>query len=263
MADPYYQTTNQTAYYQSGNGGGPSQTQYYQQQHQQQLPPPSHQYLATNQQQQQTSNNFAVAAKMTAPSSSTGESNLYMVLVGMSDSFLSAAQPRLAIHCLESVLTIKSQDLSIATSLHIQLRTRLNLCRLYLDYTVNTNQLVNAHVEKSMLIIQNLAANDELKYEATLTLYELFERQRDLQAKAKLDIAAGTGNGVHVDPAQMTSLFSLELVRKVLEASKGLFPLWHVRILYLIGVSNYDFLFSFFFFKLFKINILINFLFVW
>lgn len=247
MADPYYQTSNATAYYQSGgNGAGPTQTQYYQQQQQQQ--PQSQQYLATNQQQQQqTSTNFAVATnKMTTTAAAaTGESNLYMVLVGMSDSFLGAGHPRLAIHCLESVLTIKSQDLSIATSLHIQLRTRLNLCRLYLDYTVNTNQLVNSHVEKAMLIIQNLAASDELKYEATLTLYELFERQRDVQARAKLDVAAAgtTGNGVHhVDhPAQTTSLFSLELVRKVLDASssssKGLFPLWHVRILFLIGVS--------------------------
>lgn len=81
------------------------------------------------------------ASPSPSPSSSVETSNLYMALVGMSDAFLAKKQPRLAIHCLESIIAVKSQDISIATSLHVQLRTRLNLCRLYLDYTVNTNQV--------------------------------------------------------------------------------------------------------------------------
>lgn len=219
MADPYYQTPNsQAGYY---HPGGQQQQQYYQQQ------PINPNYV----------NPVSGYSKTTTSAMMPGNesSNLYMALVGMSDSFLAAGQPRLAIHCLESVLTIKSHDLSIATSLHIQLRTRLNLARLYVDYTINTTQLANAHIEKAMLIIQNLNANDELKYEATLTLYELFERQRDMQSRLKLDTAASGAASNSVDASQMTSLFSLDLVRKVLETAKA-FPLWHIRIIYLIGV---------------------------
>jgi hypothetical protein len=83
----------------------------------------------------------------------TLNSNLYLTLLGLADSFLKANQFRLVIHCLESILTVKSQDIVIATSLHIQLKTRLNLCRLYLKYTTNTNQYVNVHLEKSVIKI--------------------------------------------------------------------------------------------------------------
>lgn len=232
MADPYinYQqpTANPTSgYYQT------QQQQYPQQSYQQ-----SQQPVNLYQQQPQS---YAKQQQQQSPS--TGESNLYMALVGMSDSFLSTGQPRLAIHCLESILTIKSQDVSVATSLHIQLRTRLNLCRLYLDFTLNTNQFVNAHMEKSMIIIQNLNANDELKYEATLTLYELFERQRDLHAKMKFDLMMTSSTTTTIDAAQTSCLYSLDLVRKVLETSKA-FPLWHIRLVFLIGVFNFFCLFG-------------------
>lgn len=219
MTDPYINYQQPPA----NPPGGYYQTQQYAQ-------PSYQQSNAANLQQQQTQ---SYTKQQQGPS--TGESNLYMALVGMSDSFLCSGQPRLAIHCLESVLTIKSQDVSVATSLHIQLRTRLNLCRLYLDFTLNTNQFVNAHMEKSMIIIQNLNANDELKYEATLTLYELFERQRDLHAKMKYDLMMTSSTTTTIDAAQTSCLYSLDLVRKVLETSKA-FPLWHIRIVFLIGV---------------------------
>lgn len=183
-------------------------------------------YIAPNQHQVQS-------YQKPSPSSS-GDSSLYLSLVGMSESFLSMSQPRLAIHCLESILTIKSQDMTVATSLHIQLRTRLNLCRLYLDYTSQCNQYINTHVDKSMIIIQNLASNDELKYEATLTLYEIFQRQKEIHQKMKCDSAAAGGQHP-IDPNQSNTLFNLDLIRKVLETSKS-FPIWHTRLLLLIGV---------------------------
>jgi len=179
------------------------QQQYLQQQQQPQQQQPVYLFIPNQQQQQQQQayqhgqKTMSQASPSPSPSSSGETSNLYMALVGMSDAFLASKQPRLAIHCLESIIAVKSQDISIATSLHVQLRTRLNLCRLYLDYTVNTNQYVNAHMEKSMLIIQNLNPNDELKYEATLTLYELFQRQRELQAKLKSDAAASESSSTN------------------------------------------------------------------
>lgn len=96
---------------------------------------------------------------------------------------------------------------------------------------------MNAHMEKSMLIIQNLNPNDELKYEATLTLYELFQRQRELQAKLKSDAAASSNPPQQIDPNQLNSLYNLDLIRKVLETSKA-FPIWHLRLLFSIGVSH-------------------------
>jgi len=76
--------------------------------------------------------------------------NLHLVLLGMADLFQRMNQFRLAIHSLESVLTMRFQDIPIATNLQIQLKTRLNLCRLYLKHTTGTNQYVNAHLEKSV-----------------------------------------------------------------------------------------------------------------
>jgi len=79
--------------------------------------------------------------------------NLHLVLLGMADLFQRLNQYRLVIHSLESILTMRFQDMPIATNLQIQLKTRLNLCRLYLKHTNNTNQYVNAHLEKSVRII--------------------------------------------------------------------------------------------------------------
>ena len=76
--------------------------------------------------------------------------NLHLVLLGMADLFQRLNQFRLAIHSLESILTMRFQDMPIAANLQIQLKTRLNLCRLYLKHTTNTNQYVNAHLEKSV-----------------------------------------------------------------------------------------------------------------
>ena len=83
-------------------------------------------------------------------SKSITSSNVYLTLLGLADSFQQSGQIRLTIHCLESILTLKPNDISIVTNFHIQLKTRINLCRLYLKHTVNTNQYVNAHLEKSV-----------------------------------------------------------------------------------------------------------------
>lgn len=85
-----------------------------------------------------------------AGSKNITSSNVYLTLLGLADSFQQSGQVRLTIHCLESILTLKPNDISIVTNFHIQLKTRINLCRLYLKHTVNTNQYVNAHLEKSV-----------------------------------------------------------------------------------------------------------------
>ena len=89
---------------------------------------------------QQASNNQDLASS----------SNIHLALLGLAETFLKTGQYRLSIHCLESILTLKLQDVSIITNFHILLKTRLNLCRLYLKHTVNTNQYVNAHLEKAV-----------------------------------------------------------------------------------------------------------------
>lgn len=99
------------------------------------------------------------------PAQST--SSLYLALLGLAENFQQKQQYRLVIHCLESILTIKNYEVPIATSFHIQLKTRINLCRLYLKHTINTNQYVNAHVEKSVrikLFLKNFCSIIELIY---------------------------------------------------------------------------------------------------
>jgi tetratricopeptide (TPR) repeat protein len=165
--------------------------------------------------------------------------NVYLSLLGLADSFLKASQYRFAIHCLESILTLKFTDVSVNASFHIFLKTRLNLCRLYLKHTLNTNQYVNAHIEKAIILVQNLSATDEYKYEATYIVYKIFQKQKDLQNQLKYQQqvagATTTTPSSTVDPSQLNSLYSLDLARHVLESSSKMFPLWHARILFLIG----------------------------
>lgn len=82
----------------------------------------------------------------------TSSVSIYLALLGLAESFQQNNQFRLCIHCLESILTLKHQDMPIITNFHMQLKTRLNLCRLYLKHTSNTNQYINAHLEKSVSI---------------------------------------------------------------------------------------------------------------
>jgi hypothetical protein len=81
----------------------------------------------------------------------TSSNSIYLALLGLAETFQQSGQIRLTIHCLESILTLKHQDMPIVTNFHMQLKTRLNLCRLYLKHTTNTNQYVNAHLEKSVI----------------------------------------------------------------------------------------------------------------
>ena len=86
-----------------------------------------------------------------AGSSSSTSTSIYLALLGLADSFQRSGQYRSCIHCLESILTLKHrQDVPIIVNFHIQLKTRLNLCRLYLKHTINTNQYLNAHLEKAV-----------------------------------------------------------------------------------------------------------------
>jgi hypothetical protein len=43
-------------------------------------------------------------------------------------------------------------------------------------------------------------------------------------------------SGQATDASQLTSIFNLDLLRNMIEASKPL-PLWHLRLIFLIGVS--------------------------
>lgn len=78
--------------------------------------------------------------------------NVYLALLGVADTLLKSKQYLMGIHCLESILTLKNHDISIVNNLHVQLKTRLYLCRLYLRHTIDTNQYVNAHLEKSVRV---------------------------------------------------------------------------------------------------------------
>jgi hypothetical protein len=179
-------------------------------------------------------NHLSPAQSQTHSSDSNlaSSNNVYLSLLGLADSFLKSSQYRLAIHCLETILTLKITDVSINTSFHIFLKTRLNLCRLYLKHTINTNQYVNAHLEKAIILVQNLNANDDYKYEATYVIYKIFQKQKELQNELKYQQQAVTSS---VDASQLVSIFNLDLMRHILESSSKTFPLWHVRLLFLIG----------------------------
>jgi hypothetical protein len=103
---------------------------------------------------QQTSNQQVMINQHQYPNPDlTSSTSVYLALLGLAESFQQNNQFRLCIHCLESILTLKHQDMPIITNFHMQLKTRLNLCRLYLKHTSNTNQYINAHLEKSVSII--------------------------------------------------------------------------------------------------------------
>lgn len=106
--------------------------------------------MQMKQQQAQPQQQTLISSMENGTSKTITSSNVYLTLLGLADSFQQSNQFRLAIHCLESILTLKHNDISIVTNFHIQLKTRINLCRLYLKHTVNTNQYVNAHLEKSV-----------------------------------------------------------------------------------------------------------------
>jgi len=81
--------------------------------------------------------------------------------------------------------------------------------------------------------VQNLSATDEYKYEATYIVYKIFQKQKELQNQLKYQQQVASTSTV--DPSQLSSLYSLDLARHVLESSSKTFPLWHARILFLIG----------------------------
>ena len=113
-----------------------------------------HQTYQNIQQQQQP---LMVQHNVVASNQQNTSTNVYLSLLGIADSLQKSHQYLLSIHCLESILTLKNQDISIVTNFHIQLKTRLRLCRIYLRHTVNTNQYVNAHLEKSMILVKNVS----------------------------------------------------------------------------------------------------------
>ena len=113
------------------------------------------------QQYQQTSsssntNNVKPASPASLVHSDQSGTSIYLSLLALADQFQRAKQYRLCIHCMESILTLKPQEAQIVVNFHVQLKTRLNLCRLYLRHTLNTNQYVNIHLEKAVLLIKNV-----------------------------------------------------------------------------------------------------------
>lgn len=123
----------------------------YPQQQQQQQHPQIMQQTQLNQFQQINMQQNKQLVQPDAAKAST--SNLHLTLLGLADQFQKSNQFRMAIHCLESILTLKHSDISLNMNFHIQLRTRISLCRLYLKHTLNTNQYVNAHLEKAVKLL--------------------------------------------------------------------------------------------------------------
>jgi hypothetical protein len=107
-------------------------------------------------------------------------SNVYLTLLGLADTFLKANQFKLAIHSLESILTLKYNDISVVTNFHIQLKTRISLCRLYLNHTLNTNQYVNAHLEKALILVQNVIS---FKYLIIFKIFFIFYFKKKVKLK--------------------------------------------------------------------------------
>lgn len=77
--------------------------------------------------------------------------NTYLALSGLADFFQKSSQIRLCIHCLESILLIKPIDMPVQMHFGLQIKTRLNLSRLYLKYVLKSNQMVNLNLEKAVI----------------------------------------------------------------------------------------------------------------
>jgi hypothetical protein len=205
---------------------------YKQQLHHQQ----QQQYILQQQQQQQQQQSKYQSVPQqvliaTNQTNTDANMNAYLTLLGLADSFQQSSNYRLTIHCLESILLIKPQNMTTQANVHMQLKTRLSLCRLYLKHTVNTNQYVNSHLEKSMILVQKLPANDEYKYESCYIIYKIFQKQRDSQIELKQNAIS---NSAVLDSSQMVSLFNIDLMKHVLDTSPG-YPIWHLRLLFLIS----------------------------
>ena len=67
--------------------------------------------------------------------------------------------------------------------------------------------------------------NDEFRYEATYMIYKIFQKQKIAISQIRQK----------VDPSHLQTLFNIELIQQSLEASATTFPLWHVRLLFLIS----------------------------
>jgi hypothetical protein len=119
-----------------------------------QQPRPSQQPLQISNQNNQPINNFVSSdSSLVSSAVDPSGSNIYLSLIGLADFFQKSKQYRACIQCLEAILGLRPQEAPIARSFHVQLRTRLNLCRLYFRHTTNANQFVNLHLEKSVLFL--------------------------------------------------------------------------------------------------------------
>ena len=128
---------------QHGHQIGQQQQQQHHQQHSQ--------YQTYSQMPQQSQMQAPRFYKNTEQVSNSDSSNVYLALLGLAESFQQAGKYNLSIHCLESMFAMMKQDKQLP-SFHFQLKVRFNLCRLYLRYTVGTNEAVNVHLEKSVSI---------------------------------------------------------------------------------------------------------------
>ncbi|RNA07819.1 MAU2 chromatid cohesion factor -like protein [Brachionus plicatilis] len=152
--------------------------------------------------------------------------NIYLALLGLADSFQKSNQHRLCIHCLESMLLIKPIDIPVQLHFQLQIKARLNLSRLYLKYTSKSNQIINMHLEKATIMIQNLNVNDEYRYVATYIVYKILQKQKAYQDQLR--------QNPQTDQSQLINIFSLDLIKNMIESSKAL-PVWHLRLIFLIG----------------------------
>lgn len=103
-------------------------------------------------QQQQHNSQAPDYCKTTDQSSNSDNSNVYLALLGLAESFQQAGKYNLCIHCLESMFIMMKQEKQ-SPGFHFQLKVRLNLCRLYLRHSIGNNETVNSHLEKSVFIL--------------------------------------------------------------------------------------------------------------
>jgi hypothetical protein len=188
------------------------QGQYQQTMHQQQHYPQHAQSLNVNYQPPQTQQPQQNVNSSSLVHSDQSGTTVYLALLALADQFQQSKNYRLCIHCMESILTLKPQEAPIVRNFHVQLKTRLSLCRLYLRHTVNTNPYVNIHLEKAILLIKNvnnkpnfdicfdfimilksnifkLNANDEFKYEATFIIYKIFHKQKEIHNQVNYEFS--------------------------------------------------------------------------
>ncbi|XP_070542857.1 MAU2 chromatid cohesion factor homolog [Ptychodera flava] len=110
----------------------------------------------------------------------------YLSLLGLAEAFRTASPPKikLCIHCLESIFQFKPPA-------NIEARTHVQLGTLLFTHTKNID-LARSHLEKAWVLSQSMNSFDDIKFEASSVLAEIYQQSNQLHlAKPVLRKAIG------------------------------------------------------------------------